>query len=250
MTEEKNITTNEANTSTNADLDYKKNFMPAVHRIGRSTMALAFIFSFLPVAYFIVVRGFGLPVSQYVKVATAICSLGIGMWISEPIAYWPVLGSAGTYIAYLSGNVGAMRFPVALSVQSNMKADINTPRGQIITIVGIVSSVVANLILLLVIVFGGQWLISVLPDVVMGAFSFVMVTLYGAMWMMRFDGKDGVVKGFLSNLPYLALAIVCYKVLTISPLVDWGMLVTVVACIALAYVLYRRDLKKAEEAGE
>lgn len=246
MEEKKKVMDGKTQEAKSVDENYRTEFMPAVHRIGRSTMILAFILSFLPVGYFIIVKGFGMPLSQYLSVGAAICSLGLGMWISEPIAYWPVLGSAGTYISYLSGNVGAMRFPVALSIQSNMKADINTPRGQVITIVGIVASVVSNLVLLLVIVFGGEWFVSVLPEVVMGAFGFVMVTLFGAMWMMRFDGKDGVAKGFLENLPYIILAVVLYKVIMLTSLGDWGMLICVLLCIALAYVIYRRDLKRAE----
>ena len=46
---------------------------------------------------------------HYISGAIGVASIGVGMWISEPEAYWPVLGSAGTYIAYLSGNVGGMR---------------------------------------------------------------------------------------------------------------------------------------------
>lgn len=242
--DEKNINT----TQISAEEEYTRDFMPKVHKIGRITMIIAFLLSFLPVGYFIVVRGYGLSFSQYATVAISICGLGIGMWIAEPVAYWPVLGSAGTYISYLSGNVGAMRVPVAVSVQSNMDADINTPRGQVITIVGIVSSVVANLILLMIIVLGGEWLINVLPENVMGAFSFVIITLLGALWMMRFDGKNGVVKGFLEYLPYIIVVVVLYYAVNAigGQLTEFGMLIAVIACIAFAYAIYKRDLKKLE----
>ncbi len=248
--EDKKINT--AKTPETAEQAYTTQFMPAVHRIGRTTMVIAFFLSFLPVAYFAIVCGYGLPIGRYITVTASIFSLGIGMWIAEPIAYWPVLGSAGTYISYLSGNVGAMRFPVAVSVQSNMDADINTPRGQIITIVGIVSSVVANLILLALIVFGGEWLLSVLPDSVMGAFNFVIITLLGALWMMRFDGKNGVAKGFLEYLPYIAVIVILYYGINAigGGITEFGMLIGVIACIALAYILYKRDLKKLETEGK
>lgn len=129
--------------------------MPAVHRIGRFTMAVAFILAFLPVAYFVFIKGYSLPLASYINTIVVITSIGIGMWLTEPVTYWPVLGSAGTYLAYLSGNVGGMRFPVAMNVQASLKADINTPRGQVITIVGIVGSIVSNLIILfLIVIFG------------------------------------------------------------------------------------------------
>ena len=37
---------------------YADEYVPAVHRIGRFTTALAFIVSFLPVIYLILIRGF------------------------------------------------------------------------------------------------------------------------------------------------------------------------------------------------
>ncbi len=125
------------------------------------------------------------------------------MWLTEPLAYWPVLGSAGTYIGYLSGNVGAMRFPVALNLQSVLKADINTMRGQIVTIVGIVSSVVVNLGLLLIFVLGGEWVLGILPQVVIASFAFVMTGLFGSMTAMRFTGEGGLVKNIKTNAPLL-----------------------------------------------
>ena len=236
--------------NTQAEKDFNDNFTPAVHRIGRITMVIAFVLAFLPVIFFVLVQKHTAPISAYVSVTVAISSIGIGMWISEPLAYWPVLGSAGTYIGYLSGNVGAMRFPVALNLQSAMKADINTPRGQVVTIVGIVASVFANLVLLLAFVLGGSWLISVLPDVVMASFAFVMNGLMGAMITMRWNSEGGIVKGAISSLPYLLVA-VGVKLLesVFPPLMFVGMAVAVVLNIIVAYFIYKRDCKKDEEAA-
>lgn len=237
--------------SSAAEDDYRMSFMPQVHRIGRLTMALALVLSFLPVLYFIFIKGYTLPVSMYVSGAISISAIGIGMWLSEPEAYWPVLGSAGTYIAYLSGNVGGMRFPVATTVQKNMKADITTPRGQVVTIVGIVASVVANLIILLIIVLAGEWILSVLPEVVTAAFSFVVISMLGAMLVMNIQGRGGL-KAIPTILPYVILAIIvwylCNKVF--ANMFGWGMAISVGGSVALSYVKYRNDLKKAETAAD
>lgn len=109
--------------------DYKNGFIKNVHHIGRVTMLFALLLSFAPILYFILVKGYTLPIEIYLGGIAGVFSIGIGMWLTEPEAYWPVLGSAGTYISYLSGNVGAMRFPVASTVQKDMKADVSTPRG-------------------------------------------------------------------------------------------------------------------------
>lgn len=234
-----------SNGGEDAQKDYKNNFMPQVHRIGRTTMAVAFIISFLPVIYFVVVKGFTASGAAYINVLVAISSIGIGMWLTEPLAYWPVLGSAGTYIGYLSGNVGAMRFPVALSLQSAMEADINSPRGQVITIIGIVASVFMNLFILIIIVLSGNWLITILPKVVIASFSFVMIGLFASMLIMRWNGKKGLVKGFLSSLPFLATALVIKFFIKYAAnfLSSWGVAISVAACVLVAYIIYKRDCR-------
>lgn len=232
----------------NADKDYAENFMPAVHRIGRFTMAVAFILAFLPVIYFVFIKGYSLPLASYINTIVVISSIGIGMWLTEPVTYWPVLGSAGTYLAYLSGNVGGMRFPVAMNVQASLKADINTPKGQVITIVGIVGSIVSNLIILFLIVIFGAWLINVLPASVKGAFSFVTCSLFGSMILMRFSShKDGIAKGFLSSAPYLGTAIICKVLISkvFTGLVMYGTAISVGVTVLVAYIMFKAKQKKA-----
>lgn len=232
-----------------AQKNYETSFMPKVHVIGRITMAVAFLLAFLPCVYFWLVKGYTLPVSTYVNLIIAISAVGIGMWLTEPLAYWPVLGSAGTYIAYLAGNVGGMRFPVALSVQSSLDADISKPRGQVATIVGIVASVFSNLIILLIIVLAGAWLLNVLPESVLSAFGYVMPCLFGSMLMMRFNGKDGLVKGTLSSLPYLVTAIAIKLLITYVPalgvLSAWGTALAVGGSILVGYIMFKSRTSKS-----
>lgn len=246
--------TRENKAVTTPEEDYRVNFMPAVHRIGRTTMAIAFLLSFLPVAYFVVVRGLGMPLESYLSVAVAIASVGIGMWLTEPEAYWPVLGSAGTYMSYLSGSVGGLRLPVAVSVQSETNADINTPKGQVITIIGLAASVVSNLVLLLITVVAGTWIISVLPQPVVDSFAFVVISLLGSMVMMRWNGSAGLKKGVIASAPFMITAIVLHEIISrvLPSLGGIGMAIAVGICALISYLIFRRDLAKieAEEAGK
>ena len=249
MTNEENKAVNTAADNNNeaAEKDYREQFMPKVHHIGRITMLVALFLSFLPIAFFFFAKGYRLPIATYVSGIVGVVSIGIGMWLSEPEAYWPVLGSAGTYIAYLSGNVGGMRFPVASTVQKNMKADITTPRGQVVTIIGIVASVVANLIILLVIVLSGQAIMSVLPKVVISAFGYVVISMLSSMVVMNLGARGGI-KAVPGILPYVVIAVgvwlLCNKVF--PNMFGWGMAIAVGGCIVCGYARYRADLKKAE----
>lgn len=237
MENKTNVVINDA-----AQQDYAKSFMPAVHKIGRFTMIVAAFLSFLPVMYYVFIKGYTLPISSYLNTMLVLSSIGIGMWLTEPLMYWPVLGSAGTYIAYLSGNVGGMRFPVAMNVQSAMKADISTPKGQVITIVGIVGSVISNLIILFAIVLFGDWLLGILPEAVVSAFTYCTMGMFGSMILMRFAGnKGGFVKGFMESAPYLACAITVKIIVTyvVPALSMFGTAISVGTTILFAYILFK-----------
>lgn len=208
-------------------------------------MFISLLLTFLPVLYFIFVKGYVAPAQSFVTVAITIFGLNLGIWITEPLAYWPALGSAGTYIGYLSGNVGAQRFPVALNVQSAMRTTIHTPRGQVATIIGIAASVFSNLILLLVFILAGEQIIKVLPEVAIASFSFVMVGLLPAILIMALNGQDGIARGFMTKLPYILLTIVLKLIIDRIPaLAAWGMAINVALCIGLGYILFQRDSKK------
>lgn len=230
--------------------DYAKSFMPKVHRIGRGTMLISLLLTFLPVLYFIFVKGYMASAQSFVTVAITIFGLNLGIWITEPLAYWPALGSAGTYIGYLSGNVGAQRFPVALNVQSAMRTTIHTPRGQVATIIGIAASVFSNLILLLIFILAGEQIIKVLPEAAIASFSFVMVGLIPAILIMALNGQDGIAKGFMAKLPYILLTVI-FKLIVdrIPALAAWGMAINVALCIGLGYVLFKRDSKNDEQSA-
>ena len=72
--------------------EYHQEFLPQVHKIGATTMAIALILSLLPTIYFVFIKGIEVPLSTFISVMIAIFTFAIGMWLSEPAAFWPVLG--------------------------------------------------------------------------------------------------------------------------------------------------------------
>lgn len=234
-------------TSDSATIDYHDNFVPAVHKIGQSTMAIAFVLSFVPIAYFAFVKGYSMPISSYINVMIPITAAGLGMWLTEPLAYWPVLGSAATYMSYLSGNVGGMRFPVATNVQTTMNADINTPRGQVATIIGVAASIFTNLVILLFIVLAGSWILSVLPAPVTASLAFVPSCLYGSMIMMRLNPRKGGLKaGIPKVLPLLGVAVATKLILqTFLPQTkSFATAIVTAVTILVSYIVYKGNLAK------
>lgn len=230
--------------------DFHKNFVPDVHKIGTITMLAALALSILPTIYFVFIKGIDVPLSAFLAVIAAIASFAIGMWLSEPAAFWPVMGSAGTYFAFLSGNASSMRLPVALTAASSVEEadDMENPKVHIAMIIALFASVVVNLAILLVIVLIGDALINILPASVLAAFGFIMPCLIANNVVMRSKGKGGtIIPGFISILPYLIAGFVaqvlCKYVFT--ALSGYGTLCAVLLSLVVAFVIYKIDLKKA-----
>lgn len=177
---------------------------------------------------------------QFTSALLALVAVGgVSNWITEPFTWWPILGSAATYMGYLSGNVYSIRVPVAVATQKRMKADITTPRGQIVTIVGVGASIVVNLVFLAIIVFGGGSLLNILPAAVVASFSFALPALMGSMMPMYCETENGYLPGLKKKLPYIVWGVVVNFILEQTPLSSFAMLIAVFSTILFGYIRFR-----------
>lgn len=168
-----------------ADDFYRSTFIPRSHRIGRATLLVAMVACLLPPLYLSfglgAFPGFRPILGGFISV---IAFIGL-MWIVEPISYFPVLGVSGTYMSFLSGNIGNMRMPVAISCQSAVNAEAGSRKAEVAAVIGIAISVMVNLVFLIALVLIGQALIDVLPPAVALAIkNYTLPALYGAVIVM------------------------------------------------------------------
>lgn len=234
------------NTVMTPEEDYTVSFMPAVHRIGRFTILVAFFLSIAPFIYLYFIKGYNdISIGMMLAGVAAVAPMLIGGWISEPLTYWPILGSAGIYMSYLAGNVMAMRFPVATAVQKHAEADISTPKGQVATIIGIATSIVINLVILLITVLVGQAILNMMPPRVLHAFNYCIVGMIGSMVLMRFAmGKGTMTQNFIDSVPYMLCGICAYLLVNfvVKGISSYGALIGVGAAVVIAYLKYKKAL--------
>ena len=84
---------------------YKDEYMPQVNKIGKLTGYLGVLVSFTPAVVMAVVYGiFPKPAALLTAFISGASAFGV-LWFVEPISYFPVVGTAGTYMAFLSGNI-------------------------------------------------------------------------------------------------------------------------------------------------
>ena len=154
-----------------------------VIRIGMVTMLLATVLSFLPLAYLYWAHGVLPPWRTAMTAWILVASVFGAFCIVEPICYYPILGLAGTYISFLSGNISNLRLPCSAMAQEVVGVREGTKQAEIIGTMGIVGSVVVNLIGVTAAAFVGFWLTDLFPESVAKAFQeYTAPAIFGAVF--------------------------------------------------------------------
>ncbi len=127
---------------------YEKEYLPFIIKWGRITNWTALVLCFSPALVLAV--GFGLmpPFSAILSGFLAITSAVGVIWFVEPISYFPIVGVAGTYMAFVSGNISNLRIPCAMIAQKAAGVEPETDRGSIVATLGMAVSIIVNVIIL------------------------------------------------------------------------------------------------------
>ena len=162
---------------------YKDEYTPKINRIGKLTGYLGVLVAFTPALVLAVVYGI---VPQPAALLTAFSSgtsaFGV-LWFVEPISYFPVVGPAGTYMAFLSGNISNMRIPCASMAQVAAEVEPGTEKGSIIATLGMAVSIIINVSVLTIGAILGSSVLAMLPDSVKAALNYLLPALFGALFV-------------------------------------------------------------------
>lgn len=174
----------ENNTVTTADSDiYHSEYIPKIVRMGKITNWLGVLVSFGPALVLAVVYGIIPPASAiltgFISMAGAV---GV-LWFIEPISYFPIIGVAGTYMAFLTGNISNLRIPAATVAQKVAGVEPGTDKGSIIATLGMAVSVLVNIVILAFGVLAGTQILAALPQNVVDAFNYLLPALFGALFI-------------------------------------------------------------------
>lgn len=165
-----------------------------VIRNGRITMGLAIIANFIPAIYvglhYNVMPSLGTILQIWGVVAA---SYGI-TWIIQPIAYYPTMGTAGSYIGWLAGSCGDIRMPAAAMAQKVAGVEAGTHEGDVIGTIGVACSVLVSASMITIFVVIGAQVIPLLPPFITDSFSYILPSLFGAIFVdnARKNLKAGV----------------------------------------------------------
>lgn len=206
------------------------------HLFGRIWIltALVLIFSF-PIAaciYYDAWPGFTPVLKGLLGVAPIFWTVGL----IEVLTFVPMLGTAGSYLAFVTGNLTNLKVPAALTAMENMNVKPGTEEGEVVSTIAIATS---SIVTTVIIAIGVALLVPLTPilksPVLKPAFDNILPSLFGGLAVVY------VSKNWKISIAPLVFMVVLFLIApSLSSSV--GVLVPVGALIAIggARILYKK----------
>lgn len=221
-----------------SDLEYAKIWDKPIVRIGVITMILASFMAFLPVVYICIKTGEVPTVAEFFSCWGRSASTWGALYVVEPLTYYTVVGLSGTYVAFLTGNLGNMRIPCAYAALEATNTEPGTRKGEIISTLGITGSAITSIVFTTIAALLGVQIMAVLPEPVIEAFNnYTVPAIFG-----------GVLGQYVLKEPLLCIfgIILALLFIYVLPIPSWlAMFASVILTVVFARILYKR--KKAAE---
>lgn len=212
-----------------------------VVRTGIITCICAAVANFVPALYLWFAHGVMLDIGTILQIwIVALMAYGVS-WIVQPVSYFPSLGVAATYVVWVCGNVADIRLPAAGMARKAAGVEDGTPQGDIISTIGITSSVYVSVAMISIFSVIGTKVIPMLPDSVTASFTYILPAVFAAVYV---DLAMKNIKLGILSLPVGILLILLIQYLNV--LTSWLMLVVVISGIVVARVCFVSDRKRGK----
>ena len=159
--------------------------------------------------------------------------------IVEVFTYFPMLGSGGSYLSFITGNISNLKLPCALNAMEQADVKPNSEEGEVISTIAIAVSSIVTIVIIILGVLLIQPLTPVLESPVLApAFKQMIPALFGALGI-AFISKN--VKLSIIPLILMILLFVFVPALnesTVGIMVPVGVIFTIV----LARIMYKKGI--------
>jgi len=198
------------------------------------------------IAAIIITQGVPLAISLYYNVWPPFGKLMAGLlptmmvfWpiaIIEVITYTPMLGSGGSYLGFVTGNLSNLKVPAAISAMQQAGVEPSTKEGEIISTLAIgASSLVTNVVLVTGVLMMSYLLPILESPALKPAFANLLPALFGALGVV-FISRNWKIS--IAPLVLMIGLFVAIPTLPVGILIPAGAIVS----IGVARILYTRKL--------
>ncbi len=216
----------------------KKSYEEMTHVYGRiwilSALGMIFAYPIVACIYYDAWPGWMPVLKGLLGVAPIFWTVGL----IEVITFVPMLGTAGSYLAFVTGNLTSLKVPAALTAMDNAEVKSGTEEGEVISTIAVaVSSIVTTLIIAL----GVALLVPLTPildnPAIKPAFDNILPALFGGLAVV-----------YISKNPKLAITPLIFMMIlfllvpglagSVGVLVPVGALIT----IGAGRILYNKGI--------
>ena len=155
----------------------------------------------------------------------------------EVITFTPMLGTGGSYLAFVTGNLTNLKVPSALSAMENAKVKSGTEEGEIVSTIAVAtSSIVTTLIIAIGVLLLAQLAPVINSPLLKPAFENILPSLFGGLAVV-YVSKNWKIS--LAPMLFMILLFLCVPALSgsVGILVPVGALIS----IGMARILYKRN---------
>jgi hypothetical protein len=162
----------------------KAKYFDSIHLWGRvSCIATLSVMLAIPLAITLHLDAWP-PVASLLRVLAAVLPLFWTVAVIESLSYGPILGSGGTYLAFVTGNIANLKMPCAIAAMKSADVRAGTEEGEVVSTIAVATSAITTTVLIAVCVL---LLMPVLPfltaegSVLAPAFQQLLPALFGAL---------------------------------------------------------------------
>ncbi|MDY6056080.1 hypothetical protein [Micrococcus sp.] len=229
-------------------------FVRSTSRTGMWTMLAGLALSLAGPAWLFFFTDLGVTAQQVLTAWILVATTFGVLWVVEPIAYFPVLGSSAMYQAFLIGNISSKLLPAAVVAQDAVRARPGTARGDVAAVMAICGAATVHLISLFTFVgLLGTWLVSFLPqDVMLVVGTYILPAVLGAVTVQAIWSYRAARTTVTALAVGAAIAFLVVPALAPlwTPLSFLGTPLTVILTVVIAYLVRPKATPSAAEASE
>ncbi len=216
----------------------KRSYNDSVHFEGRIWMSLALaLIIFVPIWICVYYNAWP-PIAAVLSGLVGVAPIFWTVAAIEVLTYVPMLGSAGSYLGFVTGNLTNLKLPCALNAMDAAKVKPGSDEGEVISTLAIGASSIATTLVLAIGVIGLSRLEPLLQSEMLApAFDQILPSLFGGLAVV-FVSKNWKI----ALAPMLFMIILFVAVPSLASSVGVLVPVGAIIAIAVARVLYKKNL--------
>ena len=176
------------------------------------------------------------PITAVLKGLLGVAPMFWTVGVIEVITYTPMLGTGGTYLAFVTGNLTSIKAPAALNAMENLGIKADSEEGEVISTLAIAT---ASIVTTLVIVIGVCLLTLISPilnsPALQPAFNNILPALFGGLGVV-YISKNWK----LAIVPLVFMIVLFLLVPSLADAVGVLVPVGIIVTLAAGRIMYKK----------